>query len=193
MCKTMHSKHTCTCLTLSYVCCGSREMWEELENVRNYAFKTHMHMSDPVLCVLRLQGDGTRLVPDAHRGPPGGPVSHRRGSAAADRAWTRRRDRGQEPPQESPSHALWSPGELTVDSGSYLLNQLSLFSKEFKLLFYLGKQKLIFCFLGTSTFVFSPPLQNFYSKNRADIFVKLNFVLKNSDAKKKFAPSHSFF
>jgi len=45
-------------------------------------------------------------------------------------------------------------------------------------IFILGQNKLIFCFSGTGAFVFSSPLQNFYLKNRAHIFVKLNFVLK---------------
>ena len=48
--------------------------------------------------------------------------------------------------------------------------------------------KLIFCFLGTGAFVFSPPLQTFYLKNQAHNFVQLNFVLKKN-LKEMFAPS----
>jgi len=51
----------------------------------------------------------------------------------------------------------------------------------------LGHKKLIFCFSGTGAFVFSPPLQKFYSKNRAHNFIKLNFVFKKSEAKNKSA------
>ena len=45
------------------------------------------------------------------------------------------------------------------------------------------------CFLGTGAFVFSFLLQKKYLKNRAHIFVKLNFVFKKSDAQKlKISP-----
>jgi len=40
------------------------------------------------------------------------------------------------------------------------------------------KKYLSFCFSGTGTFVFSSPLQHFYSKNRAHNFVKLTVIWK---------------
>jgi len=48
-------------------------------------------------------------------------------------------------------------------------------------------QKLFFCFFSQAPAhsFFLPPLQNFYSKNRALNFVKLNFVFKKIWRKKK--------
>ena len=52
---------------------------------------------------------------------------------------------------------------------------------------------MILCFSGTGAFVFSPPLQSFYSKNRAHIFVKLICVGKKIWRKKLSPPRNRFF